>query len=116
MMMIIPSQCSISQRILLTRQTQDRQCTYNVTLRRVRATIFAVEKEYVYFYVTLVPSMCSVCAVLYSHLWTVRLYHTFPHYLTNGTTFGGKVIQCRILFFFLKNFGPKHFSLQKEFM
>ena len=24
---------------------QDRQCTYNVTLRRVRATIVAVEKQ-----------------------------------------------------------------------
>jgi len=26
---------------------QDRQCTYNVKLRRVRATIVAVEKQYV---------------------------------------------------------------------
>ena len=26
---------------------QDRQCTYNVTLRRFRATIVAVEKQYV---------------------------------------------------------------------
>jgi hypothetical protein len=26
---------------------QDRHCTYNVTLRRVRATIVAVEKQYV---------------------------------------------------------------------
>jgi hypothetical protein len=24
---------------------KDKQCTYNVTLRRVRATIFAVEKQ-----------------------------------------------------------------------
>ena len=27
------------------RSKQDRQCTYNVTLRRVRATIVAVEKQ-----------------------------------------------------------------------
>jgi len=26
---------------------QDRQCTYNVTLRRVRTTIIAMEKQYV---------------------------------------------------------------------
>jgi hypothetical protein len=28
---------------------QDRQCTYNVTLRRVLATILAVEKQYYIF-------------------------------------------------------------------
>jgi hypothetical protein len=26
-------------------QKQDRQCTYNVAMRRVRVTIFAVEKQ-----------------------------------------------------------------------
>jgi hypothetical protein len=29
-------------------------------------------------------------AVLYCHLWPVCLYHIFPHYLINGTIFGGK--------------------------
>jgi len=29
---------------LLMTSTQDRKCTYNVTLRRVRATLVAVEK------------------------------------------------------------------------
>jgi len=28
-------------------------------------------------------------AVLYCHLWSVRLCHIFPHYLTNGTIFKG---------------------------
>jgi hypothetical protein len=26
--------------------------------------------------------------VLYCHLWPVWLYHSFPHYLTNGMIFG----------------------------
>jgi len=29
----------------------------------------------------------SACAVLYCHLWTVWLYHIFPHYLINGAIF-----------------------------
>jgi len=30
---------------LFHNEKQDRQCTYNVTMRRVRATIFAVKKQ-----------------------------------------------------------------------
>jgi len=30
----------------------DRQCMYDVTVRRVRATTFAVEKQYVLHYVS----------------------------------------------------------------
>ena len=33
---------------------QDRQCTYNVTMRRVRATVVAVERQYV----LLILSVC----------------------------------------------------------
>jgi len=46
--------------------------------------------------------MQSACAVLYSHLWPVWLYHDFPHYLTNGTNFGGKNVierdMCDLIF------------------
>jgi hypothetical protein len=38
----------------------------------------------------LLSSMQSACAVLYSHIWLVRLYSIFPHYLIKGTTFGKK--------------------------
>jgi hypothetical protein len=31
--------------------------------------------------------MQCVCAVPYCHLWPVRPYHIFPHYLINGTIF-----------------------------
>jgi hypothetical protein len=35
--------------------------------------------------VDLLSSIQSVCAVLYCHLWPVRPYHIFAHYLTKGT-------------------------------
>jgi hypothetical protein len=38
--------CGLAQRI-----QQDRQCTYNVTLRRVPATIVVVQKQYYILYV-----------------------------------------------------------------
>jgi hypothetical protein len=33
--------------------------------------------------------MQCACAVWYCLLWPVRLYRIFPHYLLNGTIFGG---------------------------
>jgi hypothetical protein len=44
--------------------------------------------------------MQSACAVLYCHLWPVRLYHIFPHYLTNGTIFGKKLLDIKCVFCF----------------
>jgi hypothetical protein len=68
--------------IVLSRyDIQDSQCTYNVTMRSVRATIVAVEKQYVqhilHIYVILIPRVC-VCSLRYPacnaharyfHLW-----------------------------------------------
>jgi len=66
--------------------TQDRQCTYNVKLRRVRATIVALEKQWVQHN----PSMC-ICSVRYPacnaiapycHLWpapTLKYFSTISH-------------------------------------
>ena len=31
--------------------------------------------------------MQSAWGILYCHLWSIRLFSTFPHYLTNGTNF-----------------------------
>ena len=45
--------------------------------------------------------MHSACALLFCHLWPVRLFSTFPHYLTNGTIFRRKVIEhkmCVLIF------------------
>jgi len=32
----------------------------------------------------------SGCTIFYCYLWPVWLHHIFPHYLINGTIFGGK--------------------------
>jgi hypothetical protein len=46
----------------------------------------------------------------YCHLCPVRLYHIFPHYLTNRTIFGKKLLNTKcVLIFFIKNC-LKHFS------
>jgi hypothetical protein len=76
---------------------EDGQCTYNVTLRSVRVTIVAVRKHIVLnilsvcLYTALTCSACKshlFCAVLYCHIWPVRLYPIFPHYLIYVTIFG----------------------------
>jgi hypothetical protein len=91
---------------------QDRQCTYNLTLRRVLATIVAVEKQCV----TYSESVCSfsypACNALslYCHQWPVWLYIIFPHYLINGTIFGKKLPK-KVFFYFLYNLCMKHFAV-----
>jgi len=84
-------------------QKQDRQCTYNVTLRRVRATTDAVEKQ------KYDASWVCVCCLRRPacnahtpscHTWPARLYNIFSHYLINGTIFGGgkKLLNIKMCF------------------
>ena len=44
-----------------------------------------------------------ICPALYRHVWSVWLYHIFPHHLINGTVFGGGGgilnIKCILLIF-----------------
>ena len=47
---------------------QDRQCTYNVTLRGVRATIAAVEKQ-----LSITQSVCVFVALAIQHAMRMRL-------------------------------------------
>ena len=44
--------------------------------------------------------MQGVCAVLYCHLWPVRLCQVFPHYLINGTIFGKTLLTIKCVFWF----------------
>jgi len=62
----------------------------NVTLRRVRVTIFAMKKaisikynECVSVFLPYLSSMQCACALLYCHVWPACLFHIFPHYLIN---------------------------------
>jgi len=43
--------------------------------------------------------MHSACAT-YCHLWPVRVYHTFPQYLTNGTIFRRRLMNIKRMFWF----------------
>ena len=41
------------------------------------------------------------CSILYRHLWPVRLYHIFPHYLINGIIFEKeKFLNIKCVFWF----------------
>jgi hypothetical protein len=44
--------------------------------------------------------MQSACTVLYCHLWPVRLYQRFPHYLINGMIFEKKLLNIKCVFWF----------------
>ena len=58
--------------------------------------------------------MRSAYALIYCHMWKVRLYHIFLHYLIKGPTLGKTV--CSIyIFYFLHDIYLKHFSLHEEF-
>ena len=46
--------------------------------------------------------MQSACAVLYCHLWPVRLYHISPHNLIKGTIFRKKLLNKKKSFAFLQ--------------
>jgi len=80
--------------MILIKYQRERQLTYNVTSRRVRATIVAVEKQWVLHNL----SAC-ICSLRYPacnahepfcHLWPAPLCNIFPRYLINGTIFGGR--------------------------
>jgi hypothetical protein len=70
----------------------------NVIFSLVRATVVAVEMQ-----LRITHSEC-VCvtmqrtrAMLYCHLWPVKFYHIFPHYLINGKNFVKKLLTLILL-------------------
>jgi len=90
-----------------TRQTDrqtDRHCTYNVTMRRVHATIVVVVKQKILHKLT----VCIYCLryptrqahAPYCHLWPAPLCNIFLHYLTKGKILKKTLLslKCMILF------------------
>jgi hypothetical protein len=108
--------CGLFRRPQGCSSQEDGQWTYNVTLRRIRSAIVAVEKQCVLhsLSVCICSPMYPACNAYapYCHLWPAPLYNIFLHYLINGTIFGGKKVteheMC--VFEFLCNFCLKHFS------
>jgi hypothetical protein len=57
-----------------------------------------------YFECVFVALVTQHCTELCCHLWPVRLYNIFSHYLINGTVFGKKDIEHKMC---LLNFSIK---------
>ena len=62
---------------------------------RIRGTAIFMDKQVLHIlsvclYLYL-PKTESVCAVLYCHLCSVRIYHIFLHYIIRVTIFGKKI-------------------------
>ena len=77
--------------------------TYNVTLRHVTETIFAVKgNKYYIFRMCGCISRYAACNthVPYCGLWPVRLYCIFPQRLTNGTIIGKSSFNTKCVFWF----------------
>jgi hypothetical protein len=85
---------------------QVRQCTYYVTLRRVPATIVAVEKQWALH--NLSVCICSIRYPMchahapYCQMWPAPLCNIFPHFLINDTIFEKKKVtdhkMCVVIF------------------
>jgi hypothetical protein len=91
---------------------------YNVTLRRIRATIVAAEKQYVSHF----PNTC-VCSLRYPacnahapycHLWPLRLYYIAPHYFINGTFFEKSYWISNVFFLFSLQLLPEKFLILRR--
>jgi len=98
---------------------QDRQCTHNLTKRRVRATVVAMEKQRVLH--NLSVCICSLCYPAwiahapYCHLWPAPFYIIFPHYVINGTIFENKLLNTKWVFrFSLQLLSETHFILRRN--
>ena len=74
----------------------------NLTLRRVRAAVVAVEKQYVLHMLRMCVCVCSfrypacIAHEPYCRLWPVWLYSIFPHYFINGTIFWKKKMKVKL--------------------
>ena len=111
--------CWLEEGVILWQWRQDRQCTYNVTLRRFPALFVAVEKQWISHNL----SMC-ICSlryppcnvhVPYCQLWLALLYNSFPPYLLNGTVFEKKIYWTqKVCFDFLYNFFSETFLILRR--
>ena len=82
---------------------QDKKFTWKLNTEARSRNFFcrwkAVSITYSECVFVFMPWLCSMrcaCAVLYCHLWTIRLYHVFPHCLINDSIFGKQVTERKM--------------------
>ena len=88
-------------------------------MRRVLATIVAVEKQWVLH--SLSVCICSLsypacnAHVPYCHQWPARFYNILPHYLINGTIFEKKLLNTKCVFsFFIQSLSETFLILRRN--
>ena len=91
---------------------QDRQCAYNVTLRRVRSTIVVVEKQWVLHNLSVSIALVIQHAMRMRHIFSVvcPALQYFPTYFIKGTIFVQKLLSTKCVFRFLLQICLKYFS------
>ena len=93
---------------------QDRQCTYNVTVRHFRAITVAVERKWishnlcVYLQPYKYPARNGHAPSC--HLWPTPLYNIFPRDLINGTIFKKMLQNIKCVFRVSLKFCLRYFS------
>jgi hypothetical protein len=109
----IKLQVNIVNPVICDKYKQDRQWTYNATLRRVRLTMDCRGKatSITYYRVCLYSWLSypagrshPFCAVLYCHLWRVWLYHIFQHCLIIGMILGKSLLNIKCVLIFSTTF------------
>ena len=96
----------------------------DVALRHIHVTIVAVEEQQLLNIMSTFIRFCLSgpasklhlsCTVLYSHLWPVRLYNIFPHYLINGKIFGEKLSENKMCVLIFSTIFAKTFLIPRRF-
>jgi hypothetical protein len=102
------------KRVNLMKKNETDNVCITLTLTHVRATIVAVEKQWVLHKMSV--CICSFrfparrAHAPYRHLWPAPLYNIFPHFLKNGTIIEKSYWKQNVCFDFLYNSCVKHFS------
>jgi hypothetical protein len=103
--------------------TQDRQCTYNVTLRRVHESLLPWESNKYHIFVcvcmrvrvcSLTYPACSAYAPYCDVICDFRLHQIFRHCLISGAIFGKTLLNIKCVFWFSLQSLSKTFLILKK--
>ena len=102
--------------IQLLEQSPIWNSSVNLFQRRHRSASPLKSQNYLSLSVCIVALLIrqekSIFSALYCHLSSVYLYHTFPHYITNGKIFGKQNTEHKMCLDSVFNVCLKHFPFQ----